>query len=569
LTTLEHLPVLLLDAQATAADPSRGALLEIGWLPWNAGAGREPTPEEVTARVIAAPPGAAVPPTVARVTGLRTEDWERGEAPALAWQRLRSAAQHLAARQPALVVVHFARFETPYLHALHARHGSGSFPFRLVCSHAIARHLLPELPRRTLRALAGYFGGAVGPLRRSTDHVIATALVWRHLVALLAEREGITDLEALDAWLARPAPRRTRQWPLPRERRRQLPGRPGVYRLHRLGGAVLYVGKATSLRQRVSGHFHGGAGLHERALEMLTQVRDVSWLETESPLEAALLESDEIKRIAPPFNVALVSEGRGLWFASPDLQSLRDHPDNGHPIGPLASRLPLEALSALREVIARAPRPATLALRSRAVGVDPPYAPEPECFAEGLARFLGAHTPVTHARGLLRLGERLWAARLASTPVTAERDDSILELVASEAPRRPAWEPARVEQSLEQTVLRASHAVRRGRWLCRLSECALAWQAPGAPGRRLLVFERGQLADRGHLAAGAALPIPSGHARSLAERLAAFDVGMFDRLRVLTTELRGLAANGAGVELRLGPFARLSACRLRAALRWV
>ena len=40
----------------------------------------------------------------------------------------------------------------------------------------------------------------------------------------------------------------------------ELPDRPGVYRLLRSGGAVLYVGKAGSLRQRVGGHFHAGAG---------------------------------------------------------------------------------------------------------------------------------------------------------------------------------------------------------------------------------------------------------------------------------------------------------------------
>jgi hypothetical protein len=54
-----------------------------------------------------------------------------------------------------------------------------------------------------------------------------------------------------------------------------------------------------------------------------------------------------------------------------------------------------------------------------------------------------------------------------------------------------------------------------------------------------------------------------------AERRAAFDVATFDRLRVLTTELRRLAAEAPTVELRLGPQARLSRRRLQAVLRWV
>jgi hypothetical protein len=136
-------------------------------------------------------------------------------------------------------------------------------------------------------------------------------------------------------------------------------------------------------------------------------------------------------------------------------------------------------------------------------------------------------------------------------------------------PRRPAWDGARVKQALEETVLRAAHAVRRGRWLCRLSECSLAWAAPGSERCRLLVIEGGAVVARSDLEPAQALPVPPGHAHRLAERRTAFDLATFDRLRVLTTELRGLAAEAATVELRLGPHARLSRRRLQAVLRWV
>ena len=368
---LSSLPVLVLDAQATAAHSARGALLDIGWARWSASEGRDLLASEVTARVVASPPGAEVPRAVARLTGLRTAEWARGTAPALALKGLVEAAARTAPPPgPASAVVHFARFEEPFLRALHDRHGQGPFPLDLLCTHAIACRLFPELPRRTLRALAGYFGAGVTPLRRSVDHVAATAFVWRHLVASLGEREGIVDLAELREWLARPARRASRRWPLPRERRLQLPDRPGVYRLLRTGGAVLYVGKAASLRQRVGSHFHSRA---ERAMDMLTQARDVSCSETETALEAALLESDEIKRLAPPFNIALSAAGREVWFATADLREVRPGPGPDHPTGPLVSRPP----SRRSRPCAPSSPPASqapLALRARAVGVEPAHA---------------------------------------------------------------------------------------------------------------------------------------------------------------------------------------------------
>jgi DNA polymerase-3 subunit epsilon len=463
-------------------------------------------------------------------------------------------------------VVHFARFEAPFLHALHERYGSGPFPFELVCTHSISRRLFPGLPRCTLRALAGYFGAATPALRRSADHVVATAVVWHHLVDALGS-EGIDDLVALREWLTRPTrrPRGSgRSYPLTRERRRELPAGPGIYRLQRGGGTVVYVGKATSLRQRVAGHFHAPAG--ERALEMLSQVREVSYTETSTALEAALLEADEIKRLAPPYNRALTVAERSLWFANADLHDLRETPDGTHTIGPLASPLPFAALAALRAVLGT-DEPLSLAARARAIGVEPAYAPNGECFAAGRAHFISAYGRLSNARAVLHVGARLWADRRAAGAPAPEPAGPVGPPVS---PARPAWNADRVLAALEETVIRSAHAVRRARWLVRLSECTITWtEAASSEGSRLLRIERGTVAAGEDVAYGTTTPNPAGASRSAAARRAAFDLAAFDRLRVLTTELRTLATEALSVELRLGLHARLSRRRLQAVLRWV
>src|SRR5262245_64914602 len=112
---------------------------------------------------------------------------------------------------------------------------------------------------------------------------------------------------------------------MPLNMRLSLPDAPGVYRMLRTSGDVLYVGKAASLRHRVNSHFRKQNGMPERTLEMLSQARGISFEVTPSALEAALFEPDEIKRHQPPYNVALTSEDRALWFAPPDLSACNTH----------------------------------------------------------------------------------------------------------------------------------------------------------------------------------------------------------------------------------------------------
>ena len=154
----------------------------------------------------------------------------------LAWRALSEQASNLS-QQPAPTVIHFARFEQPFLRTLAA----GVCPLDIVCTRDIARRLLPNLPRCSLRALAGYFGRTVGTLRRSAEHVEATAFVWQELVRLL-EKEGVSTWGALHEWLARPVTPtryRPRVWPMPRDVRLSLPHAPGIYRMLRTDGSVL------------------------------------------------------------------------------------------------------------------------------------------------------------------------------------------------------------------------------------------------------------------------------------------------------------------------------------------
>jgi excinuclease ABC subunit C len=83
----------------------------------------------------------------------------------------------------------------------------------------------------------------------------------------------------------------------------EIPTQPGVYRFTDSQGRVLYVGKANSLRARLSNYFAPLPSLHERTRRMVLSAASVEWTVVGSEFEALQLEYTWIKEFAPPFNV--------------------------------------------------------------------------------------------------------------------------------------------------------------------------------------------------------------------------------------------------------------------------
>ncbi len=84
----------------------------------------------------------------------------------------------------------------------------------------------------------------------------------------------------------------------------ELPGNPGVYFFRDPEGKILYIGKATSLKDRVRSYF--GADLIKtrgpRLVDMVFKATAVTWTETNSVLEALILEANLIKKYQPHYN---------------------------------------------------------------------------------------------------------------------------------------------------------------------------------------------------------------------------------------------------------------------------
>jgi len=362
----------------------------------------------------------------------------------------------------------------------------------------------------------------------------------------------------------------------------QLPDKPGIYRMLRANGDLLYVGKAKSLKQRVNSYFRGHAPHAEHTLEMLTQARGLEVTLAGSALEAAVLESDEIKRRSPPYNIALRRRQRQLMFCAPDLSRQTPAADKNCTIGPLPAGKSGQALAAFGEWFNNGMR--LTGVNDTGIGyallaLPPAYAPDIDCLKQGLDRFrrlYGTRPPGQSAlRFLTGLGAQLWQARLDAAALAetieeqpGEADDPDEPPDKSEDDR--VWTPEAVAGAVERMILHSARLIRRARWFCLLSESTLVWTASQRPEKKtMLVFETGDILERAEIRTAAPPPPPPGFGKPFRARRQNIDLITYDRLRVVTTELRRILAEGRTIELRLSPRVTLRRQELKKALRWV
>lgn len=87
-----------------------------------------------------------------------------------------------------------------------------------------------------------------------------------------------------------------------------IPDVPGSYQFRDDDSRIIYVGKAKSLRSRLSSYFAPPKTLHPKVAQMMSEAASVEWIEVRNDLEAFLLEYNLIKEHRPRFNVRLVDD---------------------------------------------------------------------------------------------------------------------------------------------------------------------------------------------------------------------------------------------------------------------
>ncbi len=291
-------------------------------------------------------PGRAIPPQIVMLTGLT--DAVVATAPRIETV-LGSLRDFLG---DSVFVAHNAAFDLGFLRAAFARDDRPEYRPTVVDTAALARRLLrDEVPNCKLSTLASRLRLDHTPSHRALDDALATT----DLLHLLLERAaglgvlGLDDLVMLAKLAGHPQARKLTMTS-------SLPRTPGVYLFCGHRDEVLYVGKATNLRQRVRSYF--GREDRRRIGPMLREMQRVRHLELADPLSAEVIECRLIARLLPRYNRAGTRADKYCYVRLdtdspwPRLSVVKEPSTTGEHLGPLPSRaMAGQVVEALQSVL--------------------------------------------------------------------------------------------------------------------------------------------------------------------------------------------------------------------------
>ena len=315
----------VLDLETTGGNRNEDMITEIGAVKVRAG-------ECIGTFQTLVNPGRAIPPKITVLTGLT--DALVQPAP-----RIESVLPSLMTFiGDSVLVAHNAGFDVGFVRAALARAERPAWTPMIVDTVHLARRLVrDEVPNCKLSTLASRLRLDHQPSHRALDDALATT----DLLHVLIERAaglgvlGLDDLVALGKLGGHPmAPKLKLTAGLPRT--------PGVYAFRGHGDSVLYVGKATNLRQRVRSYF--GSDDRRKIGPMLRETQSITHVELPDPLTAEILETRMIGHLLPRYNRRGTTSAKYCYVkldtdaAWPRLSVVKNSAASGVHLGPLPSR---------------------------------------------------------------------------------------------------------------------------------------------------------------------------------------------------------------------------------------
>ncbi len=283
-TPLSEVTFCVIDFETTGSSPEDDRITEIGAAKYRGG-------ECIGTFQTLVNPGCTIPPFITILTGIT----EAMVLPAPRIESLLGTLTHFIG--DAVIVAHNARFDVSFLNAALVRDDREPLNNPIIDTVPLARRLVrDEVKDCKLGTLASHFRLPHQPSHRALDDALATG----DLLHLLLERAagfgvlGLDDLVGLPKLETHPQAAKLRLT-------EDLPRSPGVYLFAGPNGRILYIGKATNLRQRVRSYF-STSETRRKVGTLLRQVTAIHHIPTPDVLTANILELRLIQRMSPQYN---------------------------------------------------------------------------------------------------------------------------------------------------------------------------------------------------------------------------------------------------------------------------
>lgn len=194
-----------------------------------------------------------------------------------------------------IFIAHNVNFDYSFLKH-HLKASGYELTAKKLCTVKLTKKVFPGLPSYSLGNLCRLLKLPIENRHRAGGDAMATVRLFERCLA----NDGI---EHIDQMLKRSSADQWLPLHLKKEDIAGLPSRPGVYYFLDAKDKVLYVGKAVNIRKRVSSHFTHNDPDRKRQ-NFLRTIHKIKYKECATELEAVVLESAEIRRLWPKYNVS-------------------------------------------------------------------------------------------------------------------------------------------------------------------------------------------------------------------------------------------------------------------------
>lgn len=283
-------------------------------------------------------PGRPIPYYITLITGITNSDVHNAPYFEDLYEKIKEFVGD------SILVAHHLNFDYSFLKNECEKSNLKMFDNYAICTLKLAKRLFPELPSKSLSNLTKLFRIRHRNVHRGLGDAMATAKILLKMFPYLRNEHNTDTVEDIINFQNMPASKNFRVIKKRlAEDYSKVPELPGIYFFKNSKGEIIYIGKAKSLRQRISNYFLNNVS--HKTKEITRKASKIEFVVTNSELTALIAEAELIKKYNPKLNTLLKKYSKNYFikvncmYQFPDIEIVTSFDFDGNDyFGPYPSR---------------------------------------------------------------------------------------------------------------------------------------------------------------------------------------------------------------------------------------